>query len=126
MNENVNVDNYFIARHVRFDDAEDSSMNTILCVPCTVSEDAKQCSICLQEHDTSDYVFIHCNAKHVYGKNCIQSWLTYNKTCPMCREVLNNEEFISRIMLRGKCSREIAVFIHKTYGKYVNNNYLMH
>jgi hypothetical protein len=111
----------FIARHVRFpniDTDENETNHTASCIPCTVYEN-KECYICLQEHDVSDYVFVNCNAKHVYGKGCIMKWFKNHKTCPICREILYNEELVCNIMVRGKCSREMAIFIYNTYGKYI-------
>ena len=108
-------DQRFIARHVRF---PNETNHTASCIPCTVYEN-KQCYICLQEHDVSDYVFVNCNAKHVYGKSCIMKWFKNHKTCPICREILYNEELVSNIMVRGKCSSEMAIFIYNTYGKYI-------
>jgi hypothetical protein len=43
------------------------------------------CSICLEE--TSSFVTFPCGAgTHKFHRPCIQEWLRYGRTCPMCRQ----------------------------------------
>jgi len=108
-----------IARHVRFDDVDENEIgHMVSCFPCSDYEN-KQCYICLNEHDGSEYVFVNCNGKHVYGKSCIMEWFKNHKTCPACRQTLYNEELVCNIMMFCECSREMAIFIYNTYGKYI-------
>lgn len=40
------------------------------------------CSICLEEDCTGGLM---PSCKHIFHKKCLQTWLTNNKTCPICR-----------------------------------------
>lgn len=55
------------------------------------------CSICQDNKHTKKYKNINLtnlsllrelNCKHKFHIECIETWLTYNKTCPMCRNNL--------------------------------------
>lgn len=50
----------------------------------------KKCCICLADFcDEEDVTSIKC--KHLFHKNCIKEWSTYNITCPVCRTNLKEE-----------------------------------
>lgn len=52
----------------------------------------EDCSICLSEIDTYDYVTMNSNCKccgHQFHEHCIKTWIYkfHNDTCPHCRAV---------------------------------------
>ncbi|EEB10655.1 hypothetical protein Phum_PHUM055710 [Pediculus humanus corporis] len=51
----------------------------------SISDKLGECSICLERK--SD-VLLPC--AHAYCMQCIEQWNTWHKTCPFCRETLNN------------------------------------
>ena len=43
------------------------------------------CSICLEELDaTGSHRALQLHCGHIYGQECIDQWLTINKSCPLC------------------------------------------
>jgi len=50
----------------------------------------ENCSICLADFETSEITRI-LRCKHVYHKECIDSWLTLNGTCPICRSEVSRK-----------------------------------
>ena len=49
-------------------------------------DDNSECPICLEKISNSKYTILKCN--HVFHKNCANSWLKKQVTCPMCRTYL--------------------------------------
>lgn len=64
------------------------------------------CVICLEELDKNYKIDINnsiylnkikeklCNCIHKIHKECIENWLKYNKSCPLCRKRFSNDEEI--------------------------------
>ena len=48
-------------------------------------EEHINCSICLDNITNSAY---HSICGHIFHSNCIQKWVIYHKTCPMCRATI--------------------------------------
>ena len=47
----------------------------------------KMCSICYRDYEPSDIInILPCDGNHIYHKECIGMWLNTKKTCPICRE----------------------------------------
>jgi hypothetical protein len=49
------------------------------------------CSICRESYDTDDPPIQITNISactHVFGRKCLERWLSENNTCPMCRATL--------------------------------------
>lgn len=49
----------------------------------------EDCSICLCSMKNKKVKFVKC--KHVFHIKCINSWLQYNATCPVCRSIVCDE-----------------------------------
>ena len=47
------------------------------------------CSICLDEFNAQNEVVVLRRCKHMYHLSCIQEWATHNKSCPLCRHVVD-------------------------------------
>lgn len=48
------------------------------------SDSSKECSICLNSmNNYNDLVILKC--KHYYHKDCLNTWLNKNNSCPICR-----------------------------------------
>lgn len=53
-------------------------------------EEDPQCSICLSSYEDGQEVrVLPCEGKHHFHKDCCDSWLTVNATCPICRYDFN-------------------------------------
>lgn len=50
-----------------------------------------QCSICLLQYKFNDELRIFCKCKHSFHKQCIDKWLKYKLTCPLCCAQLFNQ-----------------------------------
>ena len=52
-------------------------------------EDDATCIICLTPYGEGDELrVLPCGGKHHFHKDCLDSWLRINATCPSCREVV--------------------------------------
>lgn len=49
------------------------------------------CSICLEDLNENIMALDECG--HSYHTQCIENWLQYNVTCPMCRKIVKNYNF---------------------------------
>jgi len=58
-----------------------------------LSNDKKDCIICLEEFKNGDEV-ITLPCFHLYHKECIKDWLKRNNLCPICKHVLKKEEIV--------------------------------
>lgn len=48
-----------------------------------------ECSVCLQPMTNAQNNEIRRSiCDHIFHKNCIENWLQYNTTCPICRAIL--------------------------------------
>lgn len=75
------------------------------------------CSICTESVETGVKT-IFCN--HIYHKDCLHRWLSYNNSCPNCRhELLVNNE----IQIQDFNTLESEIIINKNKNKcqYINN-----
>jgi len=45
-----------------------------------------ECSICLEQFNSSSNTSVILECNHIYHKNCIKKWLKNNDGCPMCRQ----------------------------------------
>lgn len=48
-----------------------------------IVEEAKYCSICLENLESVDIVVTRCN--HAYHNSCLQRWIIIRPICPICR-----------------------------------------
>ena len=51
------------------------------------------CSICLDNISNSDVKELYCN--HKFHRNCINTWLQDNNTCPLCRQFQGSNRNVS-------------------------------
>ncbi|XP_028808173.1 RING-H2 finger protein ATL57 [Neltuma alba] len=45
----------------------------------------EDCTICLSEFETGETVKVIPNCKHVFHRECVDTWLSSHVTCPICR-----------------------------------------
>jgi hypothetical protein len=45
------------------------------------------CSICLNNFNTNASFLNKCH--HIFHKSCLEEWLNYNNTCPLCRTFID-------------------------------------
>ncbi|KAL5540414.1 hypothetical protein UlMin_044930 [Ulmus minor] len=50
-----------------------------------IAEENTSCSICLEDYKESNECRVLYKCKHVYHKECIDSWLVRARHCPLCR-----------------------------------------
>lgn len=53
-----------------------------------ISDDNKECSICLDYMNISADVFV-LTCKHEFHKKCLQRWCLENNICPICRATIS-------------------------------------
>jgi hypothetical protein len=58
--------------------------NTIIDIE---TSDNDICSICLNHFTKRGSILNNC--KHIFHKPCLKEWLNYNKSCPLCRRVID-------------------------------------
>ena len=52
--------------------------------------EAKDCQICFEKFQDADKIYkLPC--KHLFHKECIDTWFKGHNTCPVCRAVMPNE-----------------------------------
>ena len=57
-----------------------------------------ECIICLESNDTNNpiininYIHKDCNCNSPIHKECLNKWYTFNKRCPICRNIIYDEE----------------------------------
>lgn len=50
-----------------------------------IGECALECAICLNEFEDKETLQLLPKCRHVFHPDCIQSWLSFHVTCPVCR-----------------------------------------
>jgi len=64
-------------------------LDFILTQPIKKNNKIIYCSICIEPiRYNSNYITLSCNKLHIFHKFCINKWYKYNKTCPLCREII--------------------------------------
>lgn len=65
-------------------------------------EKHKECVICMDEFFKGDTIrYLPCT--HMYHKQCIDSWLIRNFTCPSCMEPLDSAKFSKYDVISHNC-----------------------
>ena len=49
----------------------------------------EQCSICLEDMIQINTYVIELECNHKFHNTCIEIWILYNPTCPLCRDIIN-------------------------------------
>ena len=57
-------------------------------VTCASETTCDTCAICLENIHNSDNIRVIDICKHMYCASCIERWLSENKTCPICKMIL--------------------------------------
>ena len=51
------------------------------------------CSVCIDNFDTTEKDVVKLkNCNHIFHKECIDKWIKINRTCPICRKDVVNDE----------------------------------
>ena len=53
----------------------------------TIQANGEECDICKEEFD-HDHQAIRLHDGHIFGKDCIKTWLAEHDNCPKCRKVI--------------------------------------
>jgi hypothetical protein len=77
---------------------------------CKIHEN-NVCSICLSFIQKSSSISLSC--EHSYCKNCILNWICINKTCPVCRGVVN-ESLIAQSIEYG-LNNKLLIYINENH-----------
>lgn len=48
-----------------------------------------ECSLCLSVYNNND-IITHTGCQHIFHKKCLDKWLKYENTCPLCRNILRD------------------------------------
>lgn len=65
-----------------------------------MNDEKMECSICLGHFNMNERV-IQLQCSHVYHKRCIESWLKWSKSCPICRQFIDaKQRSMQRILLK--------------------------
>ncbi|KAK3012928.1 hypothetical protein RJ639_008631 [Escallonia herrerae] len=59
------------------------------------SKEGLDCAICLSKFYEDEYLRSMPNCRHVFHINCIDGWLEYHSSCPLCRYKFDVREFAS-------------------------------
>jgi SUMO ligase MMS21 Smc5/6 complex component len=70
--------------------------NNLVSFPSKILKE--ECSICLEELNTSNFLLTSCN--HFFHIDCINNWKKKSTTCPLCRE--NNYKITCKYNNEGK------------------------
>lgn len=63
-----------------------------------IKEETHRCCICLQQYKIEEKIVeMYCN--HLFHPECIDEWLNYNPSCPICRMDIINENPNNDIIL---------------------------
>ena len=55
--------------------------------------DDTYCSVCIDNFDTTEKDVVKLkNCNHIFHKECIDKWIKINRTCPVCRKDVVNDE----------------------------------
>lgn len=76
-----------------------------------MSDDNKECSICLEEMST-DFFILTC--KHEFHKRCVQRWCLENNICPICRTIVSIPK-TKIVILRETSLKCYFVVLHTVY-----------
>ena len=59
-----------------------------------IAFDDTYCSVCIDNFDTTEKDVVKLkNCNHIFHKECIDKWIKINRTCPICRKgVVNDDE----------------------------------
>ena len=54
------------------------------------------CCICIEEYNDKDDLIILKNCQHSYHKVCINTWLSKENICPMCRMYIGKNDLLNK------------------------------
>jgi hypothetical protein len=67
-------------------------------VPLLNAVPVEECSICRELVDSFEY---RTECGHIYHRNCISQWYTYNRTCPQCRQIISAPDTSMSVLMRS-------------------------
>ncbi|PLW05199.1 hypothetical protein PCANC_00964 [Puccinia coronata f. sp. avenae] len=73
----------------------DSLTTTNICPSDCVNAHGKAstCSICFEDWAQGDVLCVlQCHSSHQFHRNCLQSWLHDNPSCPLCRSLIRKQD----------------------------------
>ncbi|KAK4274278.1 hypothetical protein QN277_017526 [Acacia crassicarpa] len=56
------------------------------------SKEGLECAVCLSKFDDAEVLRLLPKCKHAFHMNCIDKWLEYHSTCPLCRYKVDPED----------------------------------
>jgi len=60
----------------------------------------KSCSICCDDYNNHGHIPIRTPCQHIFGRQCLASWLARNTTCPMCRANIGESDTLADFSMR--------------------------
>lgn len=58
------------------------------------SKDGLECAVCLEKFKDVELLRLLPKCKHAFHMDCIDQWLEYNSTCPLCRQDIMVEDIM--------------------------------
>ena len=95
-------------------------LNNLSIIPTeSIPEEEASCNICLERFAPSNEAAVRLNCDHVLGRNCIQRWLSENKTtCPFCRaNIYQGTPLERRLERRLRTNEEDQANIQEAIGR---------
>ncbi|MCD7473224.1 hypothetical protein HAX54_014935 [Datura stramonium] len=56
-----------------------------------IGKSVLECAVCLNEFEDGEFLRLLPNCCHVFHPECIDAWLAFRTTCPVCRACLENK-----------------------------------
>lgn len=82
------------------ENCSDNKNNMVIC------EIVKECSICLDNLSKSEEKVLSCS--HTFHSQCVDEWLEYQSSCPVCRQIQVNK--------RNEEGEDLLRFFHLLMG----------
>jgi len=79
----------------------DNSIKRLKSRKCTDNENSTSCPICIEKFKTGDDL-LEMECGHSFHRNCLMSWLEYEKNCPNCRSELNESMNLKVVLPNNK------------------------
>jgi len=90
---NINIYNEAYEERIFDERANINPDDTYDTVSVNSFADDTYCSVCIDNFDTTERDVVKLkNCYHIFHKECIDKWIKINRTCPICRKDVVNDE----------------------------------
>ncbi|XAR48533.1 hypothetical protein NMG60_11031383 [Bertholletia excelsa] len=80
-----------------------------------IGKGSLECAVCLNEFEDDETLRLLPGCSHVFHQSCIDSWLSSNTTCPVCRANLESESGETRFATLLGHDSEYSADVHDHY-----------